>query len=257
MIEEILGTGVVAAEAFDDAAEPDLFPAERALVARAIESRQREFGTVRRCARLAMARLGVPPAPLLPGEANAPAWPAGLVGSMTHCDGYRAAAVARAAAVRGVGIDAEPDGPLPDGVERLIALPAERAHLAELGRLRAGVHWDRLLFSCKESVYKAWFPLARCWLGFEDAQVRIDPVGGGFTVRLLVAGPVVDGAALRGFSGRWLARDGLLVTAITLAAAASGPVDQVLARGPHSRLEAAGGVELPHHGADVPSARAH
>ena len=33
--------------------------------------------------------------------------------------------------------------------------------------------WDRLLFSAKESVYKAWFPLARRWLGFEEADIEI------------------------------------------------------------------------------------
>ena len=39
----------------------------------------------------------------------------------------------------------------------------------------AGIHWDRLIFSAKESVYKAWYPLARRWLGFEEAAVSIDP----------------------------------------------------------------------------------
>jgi 4'-phosphopantetheinyl transferase EntD len=80
------------------------------------------------------------------------------------------------------------------------------------------VHWDRLLFSCKESVYKAWFPLARRWLGFDGAALRVDPVARTFTADLLVPGPVVDGAVLRGFSGRWLARGGLLLTAIGVAA---------------------------------------
>jgi 4'-phosphopantetheinyl transferase EntD len=218
VIEEILHAGVVAAEAFDDSAEPDLFPEERAVVARAVPSRQREFATTRRGARLAMARLGIPPVPLLPGDAMAPQWPAAVVGSMTHCAGYRAAAVARSSAVRSIGIDAEPDEPLPEGVIDLVALPSERAHLAGLRASRPGVHWDRLLFSCKESVYKAWFPLARQWLGFDGATVRIDPVARTFTADLLLPGPVVDGAVLRGFSGRWLARGGLLLTVISMAA---------------------------------------
>jgi 4'-phosphopantetheinyl transferase EntD len=50
VIEEILPPGAAAAEAFDDCAEPDLFPEERAVVARAVASRQREFATTRRCA---------------------------------------------------------------------------------------------------------------------------------------------------------------------------------------------------------------
>jgi 4'-phosphopantetheinyl transferase EntD len=222
VIEEILHPGVAAAEAFDDCGDPDLFPEERAVVARAVPSRQREFATTRRCARLAMASLGIPAAPLLPGEAMAPQWPAAVVGSMTHCDGYRAAAVALSRAVRGIGIDAEPDEPLPDGVVDLVALPAERAWLAALRASRPDVHWDRLLFSCKESVYKAWYPLARRWLGFDEALVRIDPAAGTFSAELLVPGPVVDGAVLRGFSGRWMARGGLLLTVISMAVPSPG-----------------------------------
>jgi 4'-phosphopantetheinyl transferase EntD len=77
------------------------------------------------------------------------------------------------------------------------------------------VHWDRLLFSAKESVYKAWFPLTRRWLNFTEAAVTPHP-DGTFTARLLVPGPVVDGHPVDGFDGRWLTRDGLVLTAIVL-----------------------------------------
>nr|BFE69331.1 hypothetical protein GCM10020092_026320 [Actinoplanes digitatis] len=53
---------------------------------------------------------------------------------MTHCVGYRGAAVARAGAVRGVGIDAEVDGPLPEGVLDLVSSEREREHLGQLAR---------------------------------------------------------------------------------------------------------------------------
>lgn len=56
--------------------------------------------------------------PVLTGEGGAPAWPDGVVGSMTHCDGYRAAAVANAGEVRGVGIDAAHHLPFPRGCSR-------------------------------------------------------------------------------------------------------------------------------------------
>ncbi len=102
---------------------------------------------------------------------------------------------------------------LPDGVLDFISLPAERDRLAALARQAPGRHWDRTLFCAKESVYKAWFPLARTWLGFEQADIEISPAGT-FTARLLVPGPEVDGRPLAGFTGRWLARDGLILTAI-------------------------------------------
>ncbi|GAA0991660.1 4'-phosphopantetheinyl transferase superfamily protein [Acrocarpospora macrocephala] len=206
MIEKILPPWVESAEAFADPVEATLFPEEERYIAKAVDKRRREFTTARYCARQAMARLGIPPAPIVPGERGAPGWPPGVVGTMTHCDGYRAAALSVEAVT--IGIDAEPDAPLPEGVLDTIALPGERQ---ALGDLDGSVHWDRLLFSAKESVYKAWFPLARRWLGFEEAEITLHPAGT-FAARLLVPGP----RGLTGFDGRWLRESGLVVTAITL-----------------------------------------
>jgi 4'-phosphopantetheinyl transferase EntD len=206
MLADIVPATVAAVEAFDDAAAAPLFDEEAALIAKAVDKRRREFATSRACARAALDRLGLPPAPILPGLRGAPIWPSGVVGSMTHCDGYRAAALAMAGDVRSVGIDAEPDQPLPDGVLDVIALSSEQAMLRELkGDDRA--HWDRLLFSAKESVYKTWFPLTQRWLDFAEARITIDPDARTFAVSVLVA-PHFQ------FAGRWLADRGLVLTAI-------------------------------------------
>ncbi|MCH6160825.1 4'-phosphopantetheinyl transferase family protein [Streptomyces marispadix] len=207
--EERFGNG-------DGSAFGGLFPEEAAVVAKAVVKRQREFADVRACARGALARLGVPPVPLVPGHRGAPRWPEGVVGSMTHCDGYRAAAVARAAEAAGVGIDAEPDGPLPEGVLEVVSLPGEREHLRALADVRPEVCWERLLFSAKESVFKVWYPLTSRELDFSEAEVVIDAAAGTFSARLLVEGPVVGGERLRGLTGRWAAERGLLVTAVFL-----------------------------------------
>ncbi|HEX3323621.1 MAG TPA: 4'-phosphopantetheinyl transferase superfamily protein, partial [Solirubrobacterales bacterium] len=172
--------------------------------------------TVRTCARIALGRLGLPPAPLLSGPKREPLWPAGVVGSITHCDGYRACALARDTDLATLGVDAEPNEALPDGLLGDIALPEERGQLAALALEEPGINWDRLLFSSKESVYKAWFPLAERWLGFEDATVVIDRQAGTFSARLLVPGPALDGRELTGFSGTWLVRDRLVLTAIAV-----------------------------------------
>lgn len=214
MIEKILPAGVASAEAFADPLDAALFPEEEALVARAVDKRRREFATGRSCARSALAALGVAPGPILRGERGAPQWPPGIVGSITHCAGYRAAAAARASDVAAIGLDAEPDAPLPRGVLDMISLPEERAALRGLP---AGACWDRLLFCAKESVYKAWFPLTRRWLGFEEARVTINAADGTFEARLLAEAPPEDPAPA-GFSGRWLAGDGLILTAITVPA---------------------------------------
>ena len=214
MIERILPPRAAAAESFGDDPAAVLFPQERAAMARAAESRRREFATARACARTAMTRLGLPEAAVPRGPHGAPQWPEGVTGSITHCAGYRAAAVALTRDVISLGVDAEPNEALPDrGMLALIASGQERARLGELAAVSPGISWDRLLFSAKESVYKAWFPLAQSWLGFESADIVIDPREGMFTARLLVPGPPVAGTPLTVLNGRWLAGNGFLVTA--------------------------------------------
>ncbi|MBD0693600.1 4'-phosphopantetheinyl transferase [Streptomyces sp. CBMA123] len=215
MIGDLLPDFVVTEVAYDDPPEARLEPAEEAAVARAVDKRRREFTTVRHCARTALARLGVPYRPLVPGLRGAPSWPDGVVGSLTHCEGFRAAAVTRTGALASLGIDAEPALPLPEGVLESVALPVEQQRLAGLAAGRPDTPWDRILFSAKESVYKAWFPLTELWLDFHEAELDLSP-DGTFTARLLVPGPVVAGRRLDGFDGRWAVRDGLLATAIAV-----------------------------------------
>jgi 4'-phosphopantetheinyl transferase EntD len=189
------------------------------MMARAAESRRREFATARACARTALARLGFPAVAVPPGLGGAPQWPEGVTGSITHCVGYRAAVVGLTRDVVSLGVDAEPNEALPDDeMLGLIALDEERVRISEFAAAMPGIAWDRLLFSAKESVYKTWFPLALCWLGFESADITMNPDEGTFAARLLVQGPPVNGAPLTHLSGRWLADQGLLVTAIVIPA---------------------------------------
>ncbi|MGH4009953.1 MAG: 4'-phosphopantetheinyl transferase family protein [Pseudonocardiaceae bacterium] len=225
MIKKILPGAAACAEAFDDPPDAVLYPQEEAVISRAVEKRRREFRTVRHCARQALREIGLPPAALLSGEHREPLWPPGVVGSMTHCAGYRAAAVARSRDLLTIGIDAEPHQPLPPGVLETIALGDELVQIADLAATHSA-HWDRVLFCAKETVYKAWFPLTQRWLGFHDAAITINPAAldvaainptnGAFSARLLVRGPIVAGHALTEFHGRWLVSDSLVITAIAI-----------------------------------------
>jgi len=216
VIGDILPPQVAAAEAFGDLPDTVLFAEEEEVIAKAVDKRRREFTTARACARAALAKLDVPAVPIVPGLRGAPQWPAGVVGSITHCDGYRACAVARDSDIVTIGLDAEPHDRLPHGVLDAVSLAPERARVAELTAAVPGVCWDRMLFCAKESVYKAWFPLTGRWLGFEEAWVDFDPASRTFTARLLVAGPVVNGQVLTGFDGRWRVSDGLIATVIVI-----------------------------------------
>nr|WP_314144104.1 4'-phosphopantetheinyl transferase [uncultured Rhodococcus sp.] len=220
MIESILPNGVVSAELFADPPGLTPHPLEAPLVAKAVDKRKREFTSARHCARVAMEKLGVEPAPIMRGKSGAPQWPKGVVGSLTHCDGYRGAVLAYSMQVRSVGIDAEPHGPLPDGVLGAVSLEAEREWLATVDR--EDVHWDRVLFCAKEATYKAWEPLTGRWLGFEDAHITFERTGSGddisgtFHSELLVPGETVSGPPLRAFDGRWMVAGGLVMTAISV-----------------------------------------
>ena len=231
MIAEILPSAAASAESTgtergDLASGPGLFPAEEAVVRTAGPRRRAVFTAGRRCAREARARLCLPPAPVLAGRAGEPRWPAGVTGSITHCAGYRACAVALTTDVAAIGIDAEPDDGLPAGLIESLATGAERAWIARQAAAAPMVHWDRLLFSAKEAAAKLWYPLTGRWPGFR--QVTVFPaVGGTFRVRVTGPRPAPDDGpparttgmkvteGLTGMKGRWLARGGLIVTAVT------------------------------------------
>jgi len=211
------GENVASAELYSDPPGLAAMPEEEPLIARSVAKRRNEFITVRYCARLALGELGFPPVPILKGDKGEPCWPDGVVGSLTHCAGYRGAVVGRGAVVRSVGVDAEPHDVLPDGVLDAISLPAERN---EMAGLPAVVHWDRILFCAKEATYKAWFPLTKRWLGFEDAHITFDVDGSGsggtFESTILIDGATLSGPPLSSLAGRWSVQRELVLTAIAL-----------------------------------------
>jgi 4'-phosphopantetheinyl transferase EntD len=147
MVERVLPAGIVAVVSTRRDLETPLAAAEAAAVERAVPARRREFTTGRACARAALVHLGLLPTPVPPGPAGEPRWPAGVVGSITHCEGYRAAAVARATDLGALAIDAEPNRPLPAGVLDAVAASTERRGLRCCAEAAPVVCWDRLLFS--------------------------------------------------------------------------------------------------------------
>ena len=214
MIENLVPVGVRCAEVFGDDALVQLFPSEAAHVANAIRERKKEFATVRSCARTALLELGVNAEPLVPSFSGAPTWPHGVVGSMSHCTGYRAAAVGRRTEFSGIGIDAEPNIPLLENVMMSITTPADRHLLRALPR-STRVSWDRVVFCTKEALYKIWSPLTGSWLGFEDAFVEINQ-NGEVLAHFLNGGISVSGHMVQLVRGRWTASRDLIVVALVL-----------------------------------------
>jgi 4'-phosphopantetheinyl transferase EntD len=217
LLSQVLPDVVATAETYSDPDGLTPLPEEEPLIARSVAKRRNEFITVRHCAREALGKLDVGPVPILKGDKGEPCWPEGIVGSLTHCEGFRGAVVARSTQVRSVGIDAEPHGVLPKGVLGAVALPAEQDAVATL---EGDLHWDRILFCAKEATYKAWFPLTHRWLGFEDAHItfELDSSGtsGTFLSRILIDPTAESGPPLTELPGRFTVSNGLVLTAISL-----------------------------------------
>jgi 4'-phosphopantetheinyl transferase EntD len=214
LLGSLLPSSVVCV-ATDLAAEPPaLHPEEEPYVRDAVAKRRREFAAGRACARTALARFGVPAA-VLPRRADrTPLWVPGFVGSITHCEGAVAAAVARAARVESLGIDIEENEPLPAELRAMVAGDRERECIA---RLPAGgaVDWFKLLFSAKESFFKCHFMVERQMLEFEDVEIVFDPERGEFAGALTGARASAAGR-LRELRGRFCVGRRHVFTAVVL-----------------------------------------
>jgi 4'-phosphopantetheinyl transferase EntD len=214
VIDQLL-PGVVAAVETREDLHVALFPEEEVVIRRAVPARQREFITGRACARHALEQIRLPASSIARGALSSPVWPAGIVGSITHCTGYCAAAVARAADVATLGIDAAVNTALRPGIFGRIAVGNEHDVVVELDRFSEACV-DTLIFSAKETVSKAWFPLTGVWRGFKDSEISVDLAARAFRARLLEPAPVIDGAIVTDFRGCWTVEGNVLCTAVVI-----------------------------------------
>ena len=212
--EEMLPAGTRCVELHSSAQDLTRFhslaPAERQLVENAVDRRKADFGDSRWCAHQAMQPL-TEDQPIMRGVRGMPVFPVGITGSLTHTEGFRAALVGRSQRWRSLGIDAEPARKLPDGVLQAISNRQERRRLSKLA-VENGVEFaETVLFSAKEATYKAWFPLTHRFLDFDQADIDVRS-DGTFTSYLLTR-PV----PVPFIQGRWLVRDGVVVTLAAVA----------------------------------------
>jgi 4'-phosphopantetheinyl transferase EntD len=196
-------------------ADPNaLLPEEAAEIERALDKRRREYAAGRQLARRLLHRVSVESRwPLLRGEGGAPRWPAGIVGTISHTRGLAAVAIARADAVRSIGLDLESGAPLESGLWHMVCTDHELQWLAALPPGSAG-RQAKAVFSAKEAVYKTQYPLTGVVLAFDAVDIDLDVAAGGFTATFRVtAGPFEPGARMH---GRLALGPELIAAAITL-----------------------------------------
>ena len=180
----------------------------------AVPKRRLQYAAGRHCALAALRGLGVD-VPHLPRASDGlPVWPAGVTGSISHCDDLACAVAVRTTDAWAAGLDVERVvsrrraarvGPLV--VDRDELLSARGAGLDEALAVT-------LLFSAKETLFKCLFPVVRRWFGYSAARVRANQ-DGSFDGRLTIA--LSDGfPAGASLSGRWTVSAGRVYTALFL-----------------------------------------
>jgi len=210
--------GVCAAEQRQPGDPALLYPEEAVPLQHAVAKRAGEFAAGRLCARSVLAQLGIVAFPLLVGSDRRPQWPAGVVGSITHTQGYAAAVAAPRDRCRAIGVDAEAVGRVRRALWRKVCAPQEIAWLAarpesEQEQLAA------LVFSAKEAFYKCQYGLTESWVGFHD--VMLDPSacdlhGGRFSVLPLTPLKLTEQQSPP-WSGNFRFEEGLVVSGMAFA----------------------------------------
>ena len=215
MISRLFVDPVVTVTATDAMWSGELHPEEAACIPRALAKRRREFTAGRLCARAALEKLGVHDFPLVVGKQRVPVWPAGVVGSISHCEGYCGVAVAPRGEVLGIGLDAERADPLESELLARICSGLEIERNARLPAGRGAPDPGKLTFCAKEAFYKCYYPLTGTFLGFKDVEVELDPGQSRFQARLCrPETPSVCG--VRELEGRLAWSDELVFAGVTL-----------------------------------------
>lgn len=148
--------------------------------------RRAEFLAGRYCARLAQLQLRGEAADVGRGRGGQPAWPEGLRGAISHCGPWAVSAVARQQTYRGIGVDLEASLSFACAgeISELVASAEEIARVEACGLPVACAL--RLIFSAKESLFKALYPHVGTYFDFLDASVEaIDRQRQQLTLRLL------------------------------------------------------------------------
>ena len=192
-----------------------LHPEEEKISASFGSSKRRaEFSLGRYCARRALSKFELESVPILRNtESREPYWPKSVRGSITHSEGFAAAAVGLAKDVSGIGIDLESLSRVVDfNIRKHVCVEKEREFIESLTAEQAK-RYLRIIFSAKESIFKCFFPISQTYLSFQDAAIIIDEKKFEFS---FVLSKACFGITSAGFqhSGRFSIKDDLLLTSI-------------------------------------------
>lgn len=149
-----------------------------------VAKRQASFLAGRALVAHAFGLAQLPPCDIPIGPNRAPIWPTGISGSISHTTKFCACAISQNP-MQFVGIDIETfltAKKLPAVMKRVITDP-EKSWLATQGS-EIDLNLCTLIFSAKETIYKALFPIAQHFFGFDAAHISALPNGQTIQFRL-------------------------------------------------------------------------
>jgi enterobactin synthetase component D len=136
-------------------------------------NRKQEFLAGRVCAMKAAELIGIQISDIPTAKNREPVWPSGIVGSISHSNVMAVSCIAKSSDFISVGIDTESliVEETIKAIKNAIALPSEISFLEESLK---GIDFDlkyTLLFSMKEALYKAIYPLNKEFIDFHDVSL--------------------------------------------------------------------------------------
>jgi 4'-phosphopantetheinyl transferase EntD len=168
---------------------PRVHPAEEGILGpRAVTARRVLFALGRAAARDALRELGLEAVGIGRGDGGEPLWPTGVVGAISHSPEVAVAIVGWRTDYAGLGVDVEESARGPTArAARLVCRPNEMVWADP----ESGTQRLTMLFSAKEAIFKALYPIQRVWFGFADAELTW--VAERYAFEAVVLKPVGDG----------------------------------------------------------------
>ena len=190
---------------------------------KATNKRQAEFLAARLCARKALSiQTGTASLPTQQADSRIPLWPAQSCGSMSHSHSLAAALVGDSHAWQGFGLDIEKPLKLmrAQRLAQSILTVDEHNRFADLDSTEQALYLT-LVFSFKESLFKALNPLTGSYFGFQDAQVvALSTATSGHARLRLAKDLAADWPAGTELEGQFSQLHGSVLTLVSIAASA-------------------------------------
>lgn len=156
---------------------------------KAVNKRRAEYLAGRYLAQQALRHINIFDQNVATNIDRSPIWPEGIIGSITHTNDYAYVALAPKTAISYVGIDCEKwlSKKVLKDIFNTVATEQEQSKLSVYNDAEQQ-NLLTLLFSAKESLFKALYPQVKCYFDFLDAEMMIDSAhfsAGEFRIKLL------------------------------------------------------------------------